>query len=213
MQIEGLEVNSPEYWEIRHQREPWPRTSSWALEIVIKQIEPGSTVLDVGCGQGAFAAKIKAERPDLEVMGIDCSPTAIEKAHEAYPRVDFRVADVFKLKTELNVTFDYITTIQNFEHWPIYDQIPAMRAMWSRLKPGGKIFFTGVGKAWDLDEMNYSPMEYDGKAIMVPNDYHYNNWSEQEVYDLFNNDACKAQSVKFWRRRRKNRVIAEATKS
>ncbi len=213
MNIEGLEVNSPEYWEIRHQREPWPRTSGWAVEIVIKQIEPGSNVLDTGCGQGAFAAKLKELRPDIDVVGIDCSPTAIEKARLSYPNVDFRIVDVFEMKAQLPGTFDYITTIQNFEHWQPYAHIPAMRAMWSRLKPGGKLFFTGVGRAWDLDQMNYSPMEFEGKTLQVPNDYHYNNWSEQEVYDLFNNHACKAESVKFWRKRRQNRVVAEAMKA
>jgi len=214
MQIEGLEVNSPEYWEIRHQREPWPRTSGWVQEIVSKQIDPGSAVLEIGCGQGAFAAKLKELRPDLDIVAIDISPTAISKAKDTYGgKASFRVADVFELKTQLQESFDYIITVQNFEHWPIHRHIPAMRAMWSRLKPGGKTFFTGVGRAWDLEQMNYSPMEFEGKAIMVPNDYHYNNWSEQEVYDLFNNDACNAQSVKFWRARRQNRVIAEATKA
>ena len=214
MLIEGLEINGPEYWEIRHRRESWPRTSAWAMDIVSEQIAPESAVLEVGCGQGAFAALLKQRRMDLDVVAIDISASAIDRAKKTYgDQVDFRVADVFTLKAQIPETFDYIITIQNFEHWTPDRHIPAMRSLWSRLRPGGGVFFTGVGKAWDLTQMNYGPMEYNGQAIMAPNDYHYNNWNEQEVYDLFNNHACKARHVKFWRRRGKDRVVAEATKS
>ncbi len=216
MIIDGLEINSPEYWELRHQREPWPRTSGWAMDIVTKQIPPGASVLEIGCGQGAFAAKLLELRPDLySVTAIDISPTAISLARESFPHViDFLVADVFELRDHLKgESYDYIISIQNFEHWRLDQQPKAMHQCWTRLNHGGKFFFTGVGKDWSLDIMNATEMEFEGKTIMAPNDYHYNNWSEQEVYDLFMIHPCRAQSVKFWRRRRKNRVIAEATKA
>jgi SAM-dependent methyltransferase len=34
-------------------------------------IPPGSSVLDVGCGDGLLAGRLKIRRPDLEVRGID----------------------------------------------------------------------------------------------------------------------------------------------
>ena len=36
MNIEGLEINSPEYWELRHQRDHWPRWSKWAMSLVFE---------------------------------------------------------------------------------------------------------------------------------------------------------------------------------
>ena len=218
MNIDGLEVNSPEYWEIRHQREDWPRSSSWAMDVIKDQIPHQAKVLIVGCGQGEEAIYIINHRPDVRIVAFDVSPTAIEKARQklennSHMFIHYMVADVFNLKNALkNQEFDYAFSIQNFEHWKPSTHVEALRQIWSRIKPGGKFFFTGVGRAWDLSIMNYSPMEYMGKTIQAPNDYHYNNWSEQDVYDLFMKDPIQAKTVTFWRLRRNNRVVAEAQK-
>ena len=214
MNIEGLEVNSPEYWEIRHQREPWPRTSGWVQPLLAEIVPQDAFILEIGCGQGAFAATLKKSRPDVIVKGIDCSPTAIQKAQSSYGLIQglaFQVADVFNLSRDLkDEEYEYIISIQNFEHWPVEQHKEALHQIWKRLLPGGKFFFTGVGIDWDLNQMNYGPMEYRGKIIQTPNDNHYNKWSEQAVYYLFMTQ--KARSVKFWRLRGKDRVIAEAEK-
>lgn len=214
MNINGLEINSPEYWEIRHQREPWPRTSGWVLPTVADAIPANANVLEVGCGQGAFANALKKLRPDVKIRGVDISPTAIKKANIDFfeaGEIAFKVADVFNFTEDLkNKEYDYIITIQNFEHWPVDTHKEALHQMWKRLRLGGKLFFTGVGEAWDLTQMNYSPMMWKGVEIQTPNDYHYNKWSEQSVYDLFMSQ--KAKSVKFWRLRQKDRVVAEGEK-
>lgn len=214
MIIDGLEVNSPEYWEIRHQREPWPRTSGWVQPLLAEIIPQDDFILEIGCGQGAFAATLKKSRPDAIVKATDISNTAIEKAQRYYGDIHglaFQVADVFHLSRDLrDEEYDYIISIQNFEHWPVEMQKEAFHQMWKRLKSGGKFFFTGVGMDWDLNQMNYGPMEYKGRTIQTPNDYHYNKWSEQNFYDLC--QTQKAKSVKFWRLRGRDRVVAEAEK-
>jgi 2-polyprenyl-3-methyl-5-hydroxy-6-metoxy-1,4-benzoquinol methylase len=213
MNINGLEINSPVYWEIRHHRESWPRESGWVLPTIVKSIPQDARVLEIGCGQGAFAASLKKSRPDVTMKAIDCSPTAIEKARNHYVStgIKFQVADVFNLTSDLkDEEYDYIITIQNFEHWHPSIQKEALHQMWKRLKLGGKLFFTGVGEAWDLTQMNYSPMMWKGGEIQAPNDYHYNKWSEQDFYDLC--QTQKAKSVKFWRLRGKDRIVAEVEK-
>lgn len=217
MNIEGLEVNSPEYWEIRHQRDTWPRWSSWAMNVVFTRIPKGADVLVVACGQGMEAIKLREHRPDLgRILGFDVSPTAIQKAREVnpYDDVEFEVLDVFKLHEE-KLQFDYGVSIQNLEHWHPKVHRKAASNMMKSICPGGRFFITGVGRAWDLSQMNYSPMEYDGKVIDTPNDYHYCNWSEQDIYDLFTNldNSLNASSVNFWRLRRKNRVVAEVRRN
>lgn len=211
MEVNGLVINSPEYWEIRHQREPWPRTSGWVIDTVVEAIPVSASVLEVGCGQGAFADALYRKRCDIKIKGVDVAPTAISRARELYPHIKFQVADVFSFSKDLkDEEYDYIITIQNFEHWPVNIQKEAFHQMWKRLVPGGKLFFTGVGMDWDLEQMNYSPMMWNGVKIQAPNDYHYNKWSEQSVYDLFMTQ--KAKSVKFWRLRQKDRVVAEGEK-
>jgi len=215
MIINGLEVNSPEYWEIRHQRDDWPRQSGWVLPTIVKCVPQDARVLEIGCGQGAFAAELKKMRPDLIVKGIDISPTAIEKANKNHGlgyQLRFDVADVFRLSQDLeDEEYNYIISIQNFEHWKLNTHKEALHQIWKRLMPGGRFFFTGVGEAWNLNGMNYSPMTVNGQTVNVPNDLHYNVWTEQSVYDLF--QTQKATSVKFWRLRQKDRVVAEAEKN
>ena len=213
MIIDGLIINSPEYWEIRHQREEWPRTSGW-VQPLLKNIVPNrANVLEVGGGQGAFSWALLNARPDLTIKCIDISPTAIERAQKLYTDVNltFQIADVFNFTRDLrNEEYDYIISIQNFEHWPMNTHKEAFHQIWKRLKPGGKFFFTGVGQDWDLNKMNYSTMNYRGNMVSIPNDYHYNKWSEQNFYDLC--QTQKAKSVKFWRLRGKDRVVAEGEK-
>ena len=118
---------------------------------------------------------------------------------------------MFSLSKDLkDEEYDYVISIQNFEHWPVETHKEALHQIWKRIVPGGKFFFTGVGMDWDLSKMNYGPMKYKGKTIETPNDYHYNKWSEQSVYNLFMTQ--KAKSVKFWRLRGKDRVVAEGEK-
>lgn len=50
---------------------------------------PGTArrLLDVGCGAGAFAAGLKAERPGLEVWGVEMDPEAAGRAAGVLDRV------------------------------------------------------------------------------------------------------------------------------
>lgn len=51
-------------------------------------------ILDIGCGKGKFTSKIKDEFPSAEVLGIDISETAINKAAERYRNITFRQLDI-----------------------------------------------------------------------------------------------------------------------
>ena len=217
MNIEGLEVNSPEYWEIRHQRDDWPRWSKWAMSLVFESIPQGADVLEVGGGQGQAAIELRLRRPDLgRILSFDVSPTAIDKARKiaanARADVEFEVLDVFELDNHIKKnTFDYAFSLQNMEHWrPELHRASLVQTVLP-VRPGGKIFITGVGKAWNLSQMNYSPMMYNGKEIQVPNDYHYNHWSEQEMYDMAVS-LDNIESVRFFKRRGLERVITEISK-
>jgi len=50
-----------------------------------------SVILDVGCGTGHHVASLGAK--NLNIMGIDISPSMIRKAKENYPQYNFQVGD------------------------------------------------------------------------------------------------------------------------
>jgi ribosomal protein L11 methylase PrmA len=54
-------------------------------------IGPGTRVLDLGCGTGAFAAAAVAR--GARVRGIDSDPGAVARARTAVPEAAFAVGD------------------------------------------------------------------------------------------------------------------------
>ncbi len=218
MNIGGLEINSPEYWELRHQRDHWPRWSWWAMSLVFDSVPVAADVLICCCGQGMEAIELRKHRPDVgRILAFDISSTAIDKAHlnmtkEGVEGIEFKVLDMFELSSYVKKnTFDYVVSIQNMEHWRPERHRDALVQKVLPVRGGGKIFVTGVGRAWDISDTNYSPMVYNGKTIQTPNDYHYMNWNEQDLYDMAVS-LNGVRSVKFYKRRRKNRIIAEIEK-
>ena len=56
----------------------------------------GARVLDVGCGKGAFTARLKENFPAYRITGVDIAPTAIKKARQEYGHlgIEFITLDV-----------------------------------------------------------------------------------------------------------------------
>ncbi len=96
-------------------------------------------ILDVGCGTGEFALRLKDRRKDLEIYGMDLSNEMIQVARQKvrpYCHVDFRVGDVEELPYEDNY-FDCLTCSHSFHHYP--NKKKAVREMYRVLRPEGTI--------------------------------------------------------------------------
>jgi SAM-dependent methyltransferase len=72
--------------------DPWNHGSATAVHydlilLLLKRYKicnDGGKVLDIGCGKGAFTARIKKALPACSVTGADISPTAIRYAKKTY---------------------------------------------------------------------------------------------------------------------------------
>jgi len=80
------------------------------LSLTILDGVPARRVLDMGCGKGAFTSLLA--RPDREVVGVDVSPTAIEKARERAPEIDFRVGTTDDVEEVAPGPFDLIVAME-----------------------------------------------------------------------------------------------------
>lgn len=71
------------------------------------RIRPGvKSVLDLGCGDGAYTGTLAAARPLIRFVGVDAAQDAIAVARKRFPGVDFRVGDAHQLETLPQERFD-----------------------------------------------------------------------------------------------------------
>ena len=68
-----------------------PRPETEHLVEAALELPRGARVADVGTGSGAVALALKAERPDLEVLGTDASPEALAVARANAERLGLDV--------------------------------------------------------------------------------------------------------------------------
>ncbi len=94
-------------------------------------------ILDVGCGTGEFAMKLKSYKKDAVVYGLDISTDMIRTAKAKFTgEIDFRIGDVEHMPYEDNC-FDYLTCSHSFHHYPHKKR--AVSEMFRILKNKGKI--------------------------------------------------------------------------
>ena len=110
----------------------------------VKLVDSGrikGAVLDVGCGTGEHVLLLKERGYD--VMGIDGSPRAIERAlsKARQRRLDarFEVADALDLSA-LNRTFDTVLDSGLFHVFPDDERARFLKSLASVLRPGGAYF-------------------------------------------------------------------------
>jgi SAM-dependent methyltransferase len=109
-----------------------------------------STVLDVGCGTGVFAALVRSAFPQATIWGVDLVAAMLSKGRERRASPPGRVAlvqgDSERLPFQAGA-FDVVTCSNSFHHYP--DQGRAVAEMRRVLKPGGRLLLVdGCRDGW-----------------------------------------------------------------
>ena len=114
--------------------------TDWGLSHI--SVEPGYTILDVGCGGGRTLSKLAAMATQGKVYGIDFSEASIAVSKRtnarlmAAGRVEVQHGSVSQLPFPDN-TFDLVTAVETHFWWP---NLPGdMRETFRVLKPGGRL--------------------------------------------------------------------------
>ncbi|HUY80297.1 MAG TPA: class I SAM-dependent methyltransferase [Acidobacteriaceae bacterium] len=100
-------------------------------------IARGSTVLDLGCGNGTFLSQYQDR--GWKLFGLDFSTTGIEAAKQSYPDIQFVLSDAqtcVETLREMLGAADLIISTEVIEH--LYDPPAFVEQVFELLKPGGR---------------------------------------------------------------------------
>lgn len=97
------------------------RTAENSCGYLLPHLDPGQTLLDVGCGPASITADLA--RSVASVVGIDPSAEVIAAARADHPGLDLRVGDLF----EHVGSYDVVHAHQVLQH--LEDPVAALRAM------------------------------------------------------------------------------------
>jgi ubiquinone/menaquinone biosynthesis C-methylase UbiE len=105
-------------------------------------INPGDSVLDVGCGTGEVTLLAKTRAKDGKVYGIDPAPEMIDVARKKAARkkldVDFRVGVIESLPFP-DSSLDVVTSSLMMHHLPEDLKVRGLAESYRVLKPGGRL--------------------------------------------------------------------------
>lgn len=111
----------------------------WSGAVLDRLVLRGDeTVVDAGCGSGNVTEDLLARLPDGRVIGIDGSPSMVEKAAARLgddPRATFTCQDLTDLELEQQV--DHVFSNATF-HW-IDDHDQLFRSLAGVTRPGGSL--------------------------------------------------------------------------
>ncbi|MCV6969072.1 methyltransferase domain-containing protein [Mycobacterium bohemicum] len=118
-----------------HQR----RTAEDSAAYLLPHLQPGSSVLDIGCGPGTITADLAARVAPGPVLAVDQAADVLDVARaeaetRALSNVSFATADVHALGFP-DDSFDVVHAHQVMQH--VADPVLALREMKRVCRPGG----------------------------------------------------------------------------
>ncbi len=99
---------------------------------------PFSSLLDVGCGDGALLRMLHKRYPKVSFHGVDLSAVVIERNQAALPHMQFATANV--AVDPLPGSYDVVVCTEVLEH--LDDPAKALRTIAEATKPGGHAVIT-----------------------------------------------------------------------
>lgn len=127
----------------------------WEHDVALRDLPPGGRILEVGCGRGAFVARLLHEH-GCQTSGLELNPRAVAAAGAAgLPVV---AADVRAYAAEHADEFDAVCSFQVLEH--VADVRGFLSALARLVRPGGRLIlavpnhdsFLGAARDLLLDE-------------------------------------------------------------
>ena len=100
------------------------------------------SLLDVGCGNGAFLAYATGRIPQLRTEGVEFDAARVDQARAANPRARIHHGDALEVAQALDASFDVITLWDVFEH--VTAPARLLAALGGALAPDGSLYIQTI---------------------------------------------------------------------
>jgi ubiquinone/menaquinone biosynthesis C-methylase UbiE len=158
---------------------------SFLSKKIIKIINPenGSSILDIGCGWGILLKQLILLDRNLKLYGLDISPLMVNLAKTKFNHSDnvkIQIGSAEKLPYK-NSTFDYVTCILSFHHYP--KSLISLKEMSRVLKPKGRLFLLDPFKGGFISKlMNvFNRIVFQEKDVCI--------YTKEEMINMFKNSG------------------------
>jgi ubiquinone/menaquinone biosynthesis C-methylase UbiE len=141
----GYDQVAQDYARLEGETE-WPRMR-W-LRKLLNRLEPGSSVLDLGCGSGD-PADIEISK-EHKVTGVDISQAQINLARQNVPTGHFTHGDAGSVEFQ-EAHFDAVVSFYTLEHVPRREHETILQRIYQWLRDGG--FLLVSIEAGDFDDV------------------------------------------------------------
>ncbi len=106
-------------------------------------------VLDAACGPGNVSRYLLAQRPELDLLGIDLAPRMVELARQAVPKARFLVHD-FRNLADLESRFEGIICAFGLPYISPEEAAAFLTAAAKALEPNGVLYLSAMlGRSQD----------------------------------------------------------------
>ncbi|HWV58487.1 MAG TPA: class I SAM-dependent methyltransferase [Longimicrobiales bacterium] len=162
--IIGLYERHAEAWD-RQRGAELVLEREW-LDRFVALMPPAGSVLDLGCGSGQPIARYLLDR-GFTVIGVDSSPTLIDRCRSRFPEGEWLEADMRTLS--LDRRFDGLIAWDSFFHLPHGDQRRMFAVFGQHALPGAPLLFTtGPGHGEAIGSFEGEPLYH---ASLAPDEY------------------------------------------
>ena len=133
----GYDQVAAEYAALERVELEWPRLS--LLRNLLARLDQGSSILDLGCGNGVPALREIVQQH--RGVGVDISQTQITRARANVPNAELHQEDAMEVDFPCG-SFDAVVAVYLLDHLPREEHASLFARLRGWLKPGGLLLFS-----------------------------------------------------------------------